>query len=451
MPDVSLGQITSSACRLIRTAKTPQRGLWLALWALAGCQIATKPSATEPAAAVGFLAERASRASQNDGAASGDLLAVADAGSADGGERPRPIQLGGPVPMFRGDAQHTGRSLYALPAKMPQERWRFATQGRVTAAPALAADGSVLFGSHDAFVYALAGDGALRWKYRTQDMVFSTPALRGDGSVYLGSDDDRLYSLQLTDGALRWSAHPGSCKRSSGRSPEGARCDIVHATLGPDGTLYLGGEAIYALNADGSVRWQFVPPTPKKVHCASAPSLGLDGTVYAACQEVVYALDPGGSKRWEFAAQGEIEASPAIGPDGAVHFGSDDRRLYALDASGVVRGSFLAAAPIRTAVAIGKTGNAVFGTDEGDIQAVRADSTLLWTFHTAGPVRSYPLLDSDESVLVGSQDDRLYAVAAMGVLKWSVAFDADVDGAPVLGPDGTIYVGADDMALHALR
>lgn len=383
------------------------------------------------------------------------------------------VPVGGPAAMYRGDAQHTGRSPFTLPISAPQERWRFATQGSITAAPAVASDGTIVVGSHDGVVYALTALGLPRWRYRTADMVWATPALAADGTLYVGSDDDRLHALSLSDGALRWTVAAGTCKRSGGRSPEGSRCDVEQVTLGADGTLYIGGDGIYAVRSDGKVRWHFDPasgtssgpapspepahrPSPgltaaRKIHCGSAPSVARNGTVYAICQEVLYALGPDGSKRWEFSAQGEFESAPALGDDGLAYLGGDDRRLYALDALGQLRFMYLAGAPIRTAVALGRDGSVVFGCDDNAVYSVRGDGTLGWSFRTADTVRSSPLIDAAGSALFGSRDDRLYAVTADGKLKWSVVLDSDVDGAPTLGPDGTIYIGADDQALHALR
>ena len=118
--------------------------------------------------------------------------------------------------MYRGDPQHTGRSPFTLPSDVPQERWRFATTGSITAAPAIASDGSILFGSHDGLVYALTAQGLPRWRYRTADRVWSTPALGADGTIYIGSDDDRLHALLLSDGTAKWSTAAGTCKRSGG-------------------------------------------------------------------------------------------------------------------------------------------------------------------------------------------------------------------------------------------
>jgi outer membrane protein assembly factor BamB len=48
----------------------------------------------------------------------------------------------------------------------------------------------------------------------------------------------------------------------------------------------------------------------------------------------MYAINPDGTKRWEFATEGPIVATPALAADGTLYVGSDDRNLYALNATG---------------------------------------------------------------------------------------------------------------------
>ena len=74
-------------------------------------------------------------------------------------------------------------------------RWRFATGGHVSGAPALAADGTVYAGSQDNSIYAITPDGKRQWEFRARDDVESSPAIEEDGTVYVGSDDNRLYAL----------------------------------------------------------------------------------------------------------------------------------------------------------------------------------------------------------------------------------------------------------------
>lgn len=408
------------------------------------------------------------------------------------------------MPLSRIDAQRTGRSPYRIPAQAPQEQWRFKTRAPVVSAPTVGSDGTVYFGGLDYRIYALAADGAPRWQLVTRDMVFSAVALGKDGLLYVGSDDDRLRVLRPQDGSLVFAKMPGTCRWSSGRGPEAARCDLEDVTIGPDGTLYVTGDGIYAVATDGTIRWRH--PAEKKTHCTSAPALAPNGTVYAVCQDALIALGPDGSKRWELAAPGELESPPAVAADGTLFIGTEGKRLLIIDPAvqpampgppptasakgaaaaaeptgpngqnqfnpsnaggagpaggpsppaplavvGQIRMSIPTSGPVRAAVALRADGSVVLATLDGRVEARRADGSLLWTFVAADGILSSPIVDADGAVLFGSRDDRLYALEPDGRLRWSVLLDGDVDGTPALAPDGTIYVGADDHALHALR
>lgn len=436
---------------------------------LGSCQYGNRPAPAalhearpQPATPSSALAAQGAAAILTAAAAAdgGQLAAAAPAAAApDGGAAIAPVpqlpavKLGGPVPMARLDSQRTGRSPYLIPMQAPREVWRFQAQGAVVAAPTVAADGTVLFTSHDRHVYALAADGTLRWKYQTGDFVWSSAALASGDLVLLGSDDDQLHALRLSDGEKAWALRPGGCRRATGRGPEAARCDIEDVTLGPDGTFYISGDGVYAVQPTGTVRWRFVPEPDqqRKRHCGSAPTLGRDGAVYAVCSDQLYALNPDGSRRWQLEAPGEWGSAPAIGADGTLYLGDEQRKLIGVDPAGQIRFSFVVGGAVRSAPAVRSDGLIVFGAYDGVLYALKPDGTLAWSFATADSIGSSPLVDSAGAVLVGSRDNRLYAVAADGRLRWSVVLDDDVDGTPALGPDGTIYVGSDDRALHAFR
>ena len=76
--------------------------------------------------------------------------------------------------MYFGSSDH---NFYALDEATGALRWKFATGGRVTSSPAVAA-GRVYIGSYDSNFYALdAASGALRWKFATRgERRFSAPA-----------------------------------------------------------------------------------------------------------------------------------------------------------------------------------------------------------------------------------------------------------------------------------
>ena len=212
--------------------------------------------------------------------------------------------------MFRLGATLRGRSPFVLPAVKPLVSWAFQAAGPIVSSPAIASDGSVLVGSQDGKVYAVGRDGTLRWSYATGDIIFSSPALAHDGTIYIGSDDDHLYALNPATGKPKWSVQMGACPQRVGIGPEASRCDVdAGPTVGPDGVIYTGGDGIYAINPDGTLRWHYVTGG----HVSSAPAVLPDGTVVAGCQDdLLYAIAPNGQKKWDFRAGADIEASPAI-------------------------------------------------------------------------------------------------------------------------------------------
>ena len=104
-------------------------------------------------------------------------------------------------------------------------------------------------------------------------------------------------------------------------------CDIV---LGADGTFYFGtssasdGGKLQAVNADGTVKWQYALPVGSGVDMIS---LSTDGTIYFSSGSKLYVLTPAGTKKWVFPAAHAFGYA-AIGKDGTVYV--DNGGLYAL-------------------------------------------------------------------------------------------------------------------------
>jgi outer membrane protein assembly factor BamB len=84
--------------------------------------------------------------------------------------------------------------------------------------------------------------------------------------------------------------------------------------VGPDGTIYVGADSLYALYPDGRVRW--TAPIG-----AGLIDIGPDGTIYTAWGHTVYAYAPDGAERWHFTDPGGwgITTGPTVGPDGNVY------------------------------------------------------------------------------------------------------------------------------------
>lgn len=219
-------------------------------------------------------------------------------------------------------------------------------------------DGNVYIGSTDFTLYSLRPDGAVRWRLLTNGPVEGSPALSHDGTtLYIGSGDQLLYAVGTDDGKPRWT-FPTAAPISG--SP----------TVGPTGHVYIGNEAgrLFALRGDGAAEWSVdlhspIRTTPAvtregyihvmtaegKLHWLdvagnllrsvalaqaggeSSPIVDVYGRVYVGTPDGrMTAVSPGGSILWYFQAKGAVHATAAIGPDGALVFGSDDGSFYVL-------------------------------------------------------------------------------------------------------------------------
>jgi WD40 repeat protein len=167
-------------------------------------------------------------------------------------------------------------------------------------------------------VYSLTSAGGMRagWPVAIGSPVQSAPAIASNGTVLVGSDNGTLVAL-ASDGTELWAAATGGAITSS------AAVAGMYVVVGSDD----GGVHAFDL-ADGSPLWS--RPTGSQVR--SSPAVSSDGTVYVgSCDGNLYALNlADGSDRFAFVLGGFVIASPAIGPDGVVYAGSDDDRLYAI-------------------------------------------------------------------------------------------------------------------------
>lgn len=351
--------------------------------------------------------------------------------------------------MFRMNPKHQGRSPYRLPTGRPAITWAYQTRGRVTSTPALLSTGALVVGSHDGRIHLVGPTGDSQFIAATGDLVFGSPAVTAEGLVLIGSDDDHLYAFDVKEKREAWRFRVGRCPTRTGVGPQASRCDVeAGPTIGPDGTIYLGGDGLYALRPDGTLKWRFATGG----HVASSPALMADGTVVAGCQDnLIYAVSPNGVKRWDFRAGDDVDSSPAVADDGTIYVGADDQKLYALSPEGSLKWAFTAGGDLRASPAIAPDGIIYVGGFDGLLYAIRPDGTLNWTFRTGDRILSSVLVDGGGALAFGSQDDRLYALEPDGRVRWTVELGGDVDSSPILGPDGTVYVGADDHKLYALH
>lgn len=200
--------------------------------------------------------------------------------------------------------------------------------------------------------------------------------------------------------------------------------------------------------AAGLLRWRF--ETQDKV--SSSAAIGKDGTIYIGSDDRnLYALKPNGELKWQFTAEMPIRSSPLVSEEGMIYAGSDDKHLYALSPEGKKLWSFESEGYFVSSPNMDKEGTIYLGCDDFNIYAVNKDGTLKWKFPTEGVVFSSPAIGKDGTIYAGSEDRNFYAINPDGSLRWSFETQHKIGSSPAIGEDETIYFGGEDMRLYALN
>ena len=220
------------------------------------------------------------------------------------------------------------------------EKWRFETgtilkPGSIRSSPAIGDDGTIYVGTSRCLC-AIYQNGTRKWRFETFGSVTRSPVIGNDGTIYFNSfftfkETGRFYAVN-PDGTERWSFET--------KAYRGGTEIIPSPAVGADGTVYYssGGGILAAFYPeDASLKWHFPDNgLPLDDNVVTSPSIGGDGTIYFGTWNrnddtgKLYALDADGTERWNFTTGGGIWSSPAIAEDGTIYFGSNDGNVYAI-------------------------------------------------------------------------------------------------------------------------
>ena len=233
-------------------------------------------------------------------------------------------------------------------------------------------------------------------------------------------------------------------------------------TIGSDGTIYFQDDNghLYALKPDGSVKWIFQGGYP------SGPvAVGADNTVYVATDSTIQAVSSAGTLLWQFTDQGSqvVIGGPAVGPDGKIYAAMDLLGLGAIALS-PVDGHLVWSNPGNPRLSeYGQSGlELVFGPafpggppDQFYFACdnyTTSSSGHLFSFSVSGnqrwvtPIGGGSLMPPQMAVApdgliingVGAYDP------SNGSVRWSAytALGSGSDFPADIGPDGTVYVAA---------
>lgn len=198
------------------------------------------------------------------------------------------------------DAKTPTSTVYALDPSTGEIKWTHSVAAASFRAPVLSTGGTIYAPDDRGHtLVALNQDGSKRWSIPAR-CDSSDPAVGTDGTIYLlvftdtGSPTRMNLVAINPDGSQKW------------QFPTDAQGSVA---IGPDGTLYVVGEALHAISSGGRPLWS-VPVE----NFASAVVDGA-GTVYVCDGDWLLAVNPDGSKKWRF----------NVGGSGDLRIGSDER------------------------------------------------------------------------------------------------------------------------------
>lgn len=293
-------------------------------------------------------------------------------------------------------------------------------------------------------LWAINPDGSEKWRYVaghlsieeknvTDTWLRGSAAIGHDGTIYIATEGGTLHAVN-PDGSVKWKFNAAANKNWY-RGLEGGP-----PAVGMDGTIYYaaGGEfnlhdmtsketRLFAINQDGSYKWDYLLLKGKVFFGEYAPAIGTDGTIYTnngdGYVDLLFAINPDGSKKWEFHTGGNTGSSPVIARDGTIYIAGSS---YINSASRI------------------------------KLYALNPDGTEKWRFPRDGDKDKFgfaistPVIGADNNIYygtitanVGGSDGRLYALKPDGTALWSNPpnLGNTVSSPPVIAPDGTLYTG----------
>ncbi|MDQ6729622.1 MAG: PQQ-binding-like beta-propeller repeat protein [Actinomycetota bacterium] len=306
------------------------------------------------------------------------------------------------------------------------------------------------------------------------------------GTAYVGADNGVLHAIDVATGRDRWTFDGGGSY--------GSDLSTAALVLSSGEILWPGPRhRLFALTATGRPLWTLLggadlltpvvdsrasllviadqagqvsgyrlrsgTAAPRRVWARTLastsfgnPVVAADGTIYQTAGNDLFALSPSGHTRWTVPTPAAIEVSPAVGVNGIVVFGSNDRYEYGVNPNGHLRwkekiGNFTYSSPLTLA---GR--RVLYGNHSGQMTILNSDTGQVISRDSGqGQLWTAAAVDAHGDVYFASRTGHIYGFDRGGHRLFDVASGGHFDSYPALAPDGTLLLGADDGTLFAFR
>jgi outer membrane protein assembly factor BamB len=319
--------------------------------------------------------------------------------------------------------------LHAFDALTGIDRWAYTSPDRLRTTPLVTASG-VIVATQTSIVAVDSASGNRSWM-SNQTEVQSIVLTPDSKTIIAASTQGDIFAINATDGVLRWT-YPQHTPVQSGVA--GGAGDIL---ISADGTtIYFsvnqGSNAtVHAIQDSGTSathRWKAELSVGVPVS-ATPPALSADGSVLfvgvtSSVARLVALSAVTGTQKWtqtfnitgKGATPAQAPATPAVGADGAVYFGStgSDGIVYCVSATGT-KPLFQTFSPVNVTPALSVDGSVLYVGGNSDTQTpyiyavdTRTGSKA-WEFPTNSVVATI-VSNADDSTVFVTDGKTLFAV-----------------------------------------
>lgn len=293
--------------------------------------------------------------------------------------------------------------------------------------PSVGVDGTVYATTEAGKLFAVSPAGSVLWSYSGTGSSFATPAIATDGTIYYAAG--RFAYAINPNGSLKW-------QRDLGLGSGGPF--IRSPLIDGDGRVHFSTfNGHYALDpADGTNEWSVTGVFTK------TPSMLSNGDILIARDGLfLRRLTPTGTQLWQSTFPGTTYG-PTIATNDTIYMADYDGNFYVVDPlTGNKTSSLLMSSTGVKGLSIGADG-AVYAASDSVVYKL-VSNAVEWGFPEAGGRSGPVLIDAASNLFVagGQLNNTLFALAPDGTQIWS--FNShELDHhfvSPVLGPDGTLY------------